>query len=319
MGTFVTIIVLMHNSERTIRKCACSLFSQTMRELEFVFVDDGSLDNSIDELNQELERWPERNNNTKIIALPFNVGQSKARKIGLGSATSPFVIFCDSDDYVEADMYQSLYDYARDNDCEIVRCLNVKESKDGSEIRLGRVYSEKVWQDKNLLLSNAILNRGLSSLCNKLVSRRLFDDIVFPPGNVYEDYVLVVELFLKTSKIGHINVPYYHYVQYFGSTIHPASADTVETCSEEMRKNVIFLEKYLRSQGIFDRYSLEIAASKYSVFSLCADAVPSHRFQRWKTYLPQMDKHFLINPYITIKQKFKILLYNSFCFLFCHK
>ena len=82
-------------------------------EVEFIFVNDCTLDRSIEILNEVLLRYPERIKQTRIIDMPHNSGQAKVRKIGILEARGEYVINCDSDDKVEIDCYEKLYNYAK--------------------------------------------------------------------------------------------------------------------------------------------------------------------------------------------------------------
>ena len=84
-----------------VEKCAASLFGQTLDDLEIIFVDDCSPDNSIELVKKTLENYPERICSTKILRKPSNGGLAAARKYGLEYANGEYVIHCDSDDWVD--------------------------------------------------------------------------------------------------------------------------------------------------------------------------------------------------------------------------
>ena len=97
----VSVIVPIYKVERFIVKCADSLFSQTMDDVEFIFVDDASPDSSMRLLEECIRRHPEREGQIRILTHPENKGLPAARNTGLAVATGEYVFHCDSDDFVE--------------------------------------------------------------------------------------------------------------------------------------------------------------------------------------------------------------------------
>lgn len=89
----VSIIILVYNIEKYIEKCARSLFQQTLDDLEYIFVNDCTPDNSINVIQDVLKDYPSRKNQVKIVNLEINSGQAAARKRGVLEATGEFVIF----------------------------------------------------------------------------------------------------------------------------------------------------------------------------------------------------------------------------------
>lgn len=106
----VSVIIPVYGVERYIEQCARSLFSQTMRDgIEYIFVDDCSPDKSIEILEDILREYPHREPQVKIIRHTENQGIGGTRRTGVKNATGEYIIHCDSDDWVEPDMYEMLY------------------------------------------------------------------------------------------------------------------------------------------------------------------------------------------------------------------
>ena len=95
--------------------------------IEFIFVDDCSPDNSVHILNNVLEAYPKRKANTIIVRLPSNQGTANARQRGLEEAHGEYIIHCDSDDWVDKDIYKTLYDTALSTRSDVVMCDYVLE------------------------------------------------------------------------------------------------------------------------------------------------------------------------------------------------
>lgn len=119
----VSVIIPVYGVERYIEQCARSLFEQTMQDgIEYIFVDDCSPDKSIEILENVLREYPHRRLQTRIIRHTENQGLGGARKTGMEYATGEYIIHCDSDDWVEPDMYETLYRKATEENADIVGC-----------------------------------------------------------------------------------------------------------------------------------------------------------------------------------------------------
>ena len=108
----VTVIVPVYNVRNYIARCAESLMNQTLTDVEFIFVNDASPDDSICILQSVLEKYPERRSAVTILSHDENKGLPAARNTGLAQATGQYIFHCDSDDYAEPAMLQEMYEYA---------------------------------------------------------------------------------------------------------------------------------------------------------------------------------------------------------------
>ena len=116
----ISIIIAVYNCEKYIEACVRSLFEQTLYDIEYVFVNDDTPDNSVTILENVIENYPTRKPFIKIINLERNGGVSNARRIGIENATGEYVIHADSDDWVDKDMYERLYLKAKETDVQLV-------------------------------------------------------------------------------------------------------------------------------------------------------------------------------------------------------
>ena len=104
----VSVIVPIYNVEAYIERCAISLFEQTLDDIEYIFVNDCTPDNSMMILSEVLSRYPQRKEQVRIINQPKNQGAAKAREDGIKEARGEYIIHCDSDDWVDKNIYQLL-------------------------------------------------------------------------------------------------------------------------------------------------------------------------------------------------------------------
>ena len=118
----VSVIIPIYKVERYITRCAESLMRQTLPEVQFVFVDDATPDNSISLLEAVLERYPERRGDVVILRHNANKGLPSARNTGLSVAEGEYIFHCDSDDFVEVDMLAKMYALVEKESADIVWC-----------------------------------------------------------------------------------------------------------------------------------------------------------------------------------------------------
>ena len=118
----VSVISPIFKVRNFIERCACSLFEQTLKDVEYIFVDDASPDDSIDIVKACIERYPERKEQVRILVHEQNQGLPAARNTGLAVAAGEYVFHCDSDDFVEREMLEEMYNAAKAQDTDIVYC-----------------------------------------------------------------------------------------------------------------------------------------------------------------------------------------------------
>ncbi len=112
----VSVIIPVYGVENSIERCARSLFEQTLDEMEYLFIDDCTKDRSIEVLKSVLKDYPKRKSQVTIHRMDNNSGQAKVREWGILNATGEYIIHCDSDDWVDKDIYRELYEKAKEND-----------------------------------------------------------------------------------------------------------------------------------------------------------------------------------------------------------
>lgn len=132
----VSVVVAVYNVEPFVERCAHSLFNQTLDDIEYIFVDDCSPDNSIEIIKKTLEHYPRRKPWVKFIHHESNQGQAGARTSGMKAATGEYMIHCDPDDWVELNMYELMYNAAHPlgrDPIDVVLCNYQLHEKRGVE------------------------------------------------------------------------------------------------------------------------------------------------------------------------------------------
>lgn len=212
----VTVIVPVYNVASYIERCAVSLFEQTLHDIEYLFVDDCTPDNSIAVLQSVIEkyrlRFAEENKEVRIMRMPTNSGQAAVRRHGIIHATGDYVIHCDSDDWVDSDYYEKLYNEAIRTDADIVVGGIRDEYKDYG---VTRPMSKLPSNCREILVNWYKDSIGMYTW-NKLVKRSIFltNNIQpFTGVNMWEDNGLMFRVFYYAKKLSQIDGSVYHYNQ----------------------------------------------------------------------------------------------------------
>ena len=206
----VSVIIPIYNVERYFERCLHSLFGQTLEDIEYIFVDDCSTDASASKIVEVLEFYPHRRRQVQVLSHEANLGVAAARTSGIKAATGDYIIHCDSDDYVELDMYETLYNRAVDTNADIIACYYWEEQQGRKNI-ICRKFSHTPQKClKNIYKKNCHCSR----LWDKLIRRSLIvEHNIFPyKGCDYaEDLGCIVKILYYASSISVVERPMYHY------------------------------------------------------------------------------------------------------------
>lgn len=283
----VSVIIPVYNCEKFIRKCCNSLFNQTLNELELIFVDDCTPDDSINIINNELEKFPSRKTQVKIINHKINLGVTEARKTGIRNATGSFLIHCDSDDWVDKNMYKSMYEKAIENNAQLVICGYVSEYKNKSVKGFYPVNEE---QNTFLQLD---LSPQFGSLCNKMASRNLiFDNKIdfFVNINMGEDLGYATQLRLFSNKTIVLNEVLYHYniqnTQSIFTTFNLQKNNDIIDCVKKIGE--LFKGKIISREQQFQLDYLKFQSKQYLLINKNI-----RNLNRWRKIYPETHKYIL--------------------------
>ena len=215
----ITVIVPVYNVEDYLDKCLDSVIKQTYKNIEIIVVNDGSTDNS-GEICQE---YAQKDNRITYVEQE-NGGLSDARNAGLERMTGSYVTFVDSDDWIEQDyvevLYNKLTEYQADVSVGNYYSYNEDEGMYYFHIN-GDSYYEKVFDNvsifENLYESQEMKSFALISAWGKLYKASLFDYIRFDKGKLGEDGYMNQKLYLLVQKVIYINQGLYAYRQRSGS------------------------------------------------------------------------------------------------------
>ncbi len=203
----VTVTVPIYGVEKYLRQCLDSLKAQTLKDIEFILVDDCSPDGCpaiCDEYTTADERF-------RVIHRKQNGGLAAARQDGLNAAKGEYVIVCDADDWVEPDMYELLYNNAKKNKADISTCDWYTNYDDGKQVLSHHEITATTQEE---LIKDALTQKLPAASWAKMVRREfiLNNRIYYEQGiNMGEDHLILLKLLLCNPKISKIDIPLYHY------------------------------------------------------------------------------------------------------------
>ena len=305
----VSVIVPIYKVEKYIEKCVRSLFEQTLEDIEYIFVNDCTPDNSIKILQKVLMDYPVREKFVKIVNLEVNSGQAAVRKRGISEATGDFVIFCDGDDWISKNMYKCMYDFATQNNYDVVRCLFSRMS--GNQETLCKLIPSAAYVDKRQLMSYLIRSTDFSSTCDKLVRRAAIftPEFTYPKDNMCEDLVYVLQYILNAESVGYINESFYYYRQNASSISHILDTDHICRKAFQISNNVNLVQLILSKANLQMEFDGEIVAAKYMAKDAYRPIIERKGiYIKWKSCFSEINSKVFFNKYLTAKQKLNFIL-----------
>lgn len=202
----ISVIVPVYNVEQYLEKCVNSIINQTYKNLEIILVDDGATDSS-GNMCDELAR---SDNRIKVYHKE-NGGLSDARNYGVERATGDYIGFVDSDDYIDSEMYEKLYEAIKKENVDVAEC-SLKVIYPGKiELFTDEKYY-KVLGKTEYLEEYLTIKKIFGSVWTKLIKSDVAKKLVFPKGKLYEDTYYAYDLIEKVDRYVIMNNPYYNYL-----------------------------------------------------------------------------------------------------------
>ncbi len=245
----VSVIVPVYNVQDYIEKCLDSLVNQTLKQLEVIVVDDGSTDRT----SLIVDDYQKKYNAMIKVIHKKNEGVSIARNVGLESATGEYIGFLDSDDWVNFDMYEKLYQKAIKDNCDIVACDTLA-----------------IYPDKKILIESHInetstikdlMLKAYAVIWNKIYKREIIKGIDFKAGMTFcEDVRFLYMLYPRIKKIGSIHESLHNYLQRSGSLTY-----TYDKKLYQLIDSLDDIVSYYKKNSLYEKYydELEYAYIRY--------------------------------------------------------
>lgn len=299
----VSVIIPVYNAEKNIDRCCRALFSQTLKSLEYIFVDDCSSDNSVAVITHILEQYPKRKPNVKILHQKMNCGVSACRQLGLMNATGEYIIHCDSDDWPELDMYETLYNTVVKEGAETICCDYIVEFEKHSE--------EVRFPDKYVNRPSFNISPIEGAVWNKLIKKELIDRIgaeFYKDINLGEDFGFVTPCRALSMKNAVLHRPLYHYNQ-----LNPNSITHNYTKKHflQLVKLAQKTDAFFHNKGLDKNYEREINYLKFQSKAFFLMFREVQDLKLWKNLFPESNKNMgTYNVSLYVKIASWLLVHN---------
>ena len=290
MDYLVTIIIPVYKAECYMEYCANALFGQTFPNIEYIFVDDFSPDSSINIVKRVALDYPNRADAIKYICHSRNRGVAAARNTGLFLATGTYVVFFDSDDWMEKNTVESMYEEIIRTNADIVWTDFYKTYPNHETLSVQKVDSTALACVKALLCEQ--MHGGL---WNKLVRRKLYEesDIFFIPGlDVWEDLRVCIQLFSYAETVVYLPGAFYHYVQYNKNSV---CAREILAGLNDTVGNAESICSFLVQKGICNKVSKEMNYLKLGAKRNLLTTTHLSSFIRWRLIYPEANRYIMTN------------------------
>lgn len=237
----VSVIVPVFQAERYIDMCVNSILSQTYQNIEVILVDDGSTDQSA----KKCDEYCAIDSRVTVIHKK-NRGVAAARNTGLLKSSGEFVMFVDSDDWIEADMIEKLLTIAKLENADVVECdfVQCKDGRSNRKPHDGNIY---ILENKEEIFFHSFVHGVpyLYKVCwGKLIRKELCKNASFPNRTVAEDAAFCDQILMQCKRVVKTYNQYYNYRVTPGSIMHSGikpsvfqTMDTVIEMNEMLRKD----------------------------------------------------------------------------------
>lgn len=305
----VSIVITIYNREKYLKDCVCSLFEQTLDDIEYLFIDDASTDHSLAILKDLVNSYPIKKKYVKIICLEKNQGRAVVRQMGIDNATGEYIIHVDSDDWVDKDMMELLYVKAKETDADIVGC-NVTHEYGKSQRIFKQSYADDMDENIRRLLNGKIF----PSLCTSLTRTILIKDnhVLFPQGiDTGEDLLFNLQLYLHAHRVIGIDAPSYHYRHTEDSGSFQHTEKSINSVIEVARR----IEALMKESGYYEKFKDEIQFRKFSMKCALIEKFDNMDYNKaWLNLFPETHKYIWSYKQFSWKRRIELWLAAHNCF-----
>lgn len=277
MSDLVSVIVPVYNAERYIDKCIESIIEQTYKNIEVILIDDGSTDNS----KKNIEKYMIEDERLKYF-YQDNSGPSVARNRGISEANGKFIIFIDSDDWIDPNMFKEMLDEMNNKKCDLVLCDFVLETEEKS------IYN-KIMQEHDInvvgLKKRLINGETINSQCHRVYRKDIIvnNNLKFNEKlKVGEDQIFNMEYINHINNVSYIEKGFYHYRMVSGSTC------------RKVHENQLMMLEYQQS-------------IRNNIINMWKDDVCEYRYESAKWFLQNIASYCYLAS-ITLQQERKQVL-----------
>lgn len=280
----VSILVPFFKVENYVGRCVESLFTQTYKNIEYVFVNDCTPDMSMEVIQEYIDKYHIADK-CKVIIHEQNQGISVSRNDCLDNMTGDYFLFVDSDDYIDCDMVELLVNAAKKENADISGCGYVEEFSDHSV-----EHPQKYTNDhKEMMRAITLLN--IKGVMWKLLVRSTIvtehpDEVRFiPDRNMVDDYLFCCQIFYYAQRFAGVNKCMYHWVQYNPNNYTHTTIFAIESQAMAIRKT----EDFYNEKGVLEIVEDELYKRKFlSKLPLLLDK-SCFNVKMWRSLFPESN------------------------------
>lgn len=293
----VSVIVPVFNVENYIERCVRSLMEQTMKDcIEFIFVDDKTLDWSIQIIKEIVSQYPNRVNQVVYAIHDINKGLPAARNTGLNVARGEYIYHCDSDDYLDVELLESLYSLCASRNLDWAYC-DFYLTFGTNERRIDVPSTDSSQQALAMMLSG----RMKYNVWNKLIRRSLYEGLTFPEGRSMGEDMTILKVVMNAKSVGHIPNPLYHYVQYNQGAMSHNYEDDAKL--DALRRNTQDTVEFIRlhsSTGAMDELVNQFLLNVKLPFLFTGN---KNDYARWQNWFPESNSYIWRNKLLPLRTR----------------
>lgn len=243
----ISIIIPVYKVEKYLEKCIQSVINQTYENLQIILVDDGSPDNC----GKICDEYAKKDHRIEVIH-KSNGGLSDARNKGLEIAKGEYIGFVDSDDYIEADMYEVLYNLLKQYNADVSICNFYTVSQ--GKISIKNADNGINEYNRIEILKEILLDKNIQSYAwNKLYKKELFDEIKYPIEKKYEDIGTTFYLLEKCNKVVVTGKSEYYYINRQDSIVNNVTESTITDYIELIMQRYDYIEKNIKELSSYNK------------------------------------------------------------------
>ena len=265
----VSVIVPVYNVEKYLERCIESLINQTFDDIEIIALNNGSIDKSLDILNY----YAHKDKRIRVINNK-NIGVSKSRNIGIEEAKGEYIVFVDSDDWIDSNMIYILYDTISDNNCDLVMCTYIREFSNHSKEKVFKLPEVNLYVHDEV--KNELLRRLVGPIEEELANPEYLDALGTVWAKMYnasilkeknlmfidleeigsgEDILFNIYVFNEVSKVILLNKPMYHYWRGNDNSI---TSRYIPNFLEKRKKYFNYIKEFIIDNDLGSKYEIAL-------------------------------------------------------------
>ena len=235
----ISVLVPVYKTKEYLPRCVESIRNQTYGNLEIILVDDGSPDDSGALCDQLALADPRIR-----VVHKKNGGLASARNAGLDAMTGEYAAFVDSDDHIAPEMIRDLYDLCQKHRADIACCGIERVNDQGHVNHFNEKTDDFLLLNREEAMAELLENyRVTNSVCDKLIHKRIFEDLRLTEGYIYEDFDVMYRCIHRADRVVYTGAPYYKYYLSQGSIIRSAFNAKQFDLVIAARKRLAFFEQ----------------------------------------------------------------------------